>query len=327
MSSDPAPTATLLSAHTSSVPAPTATLLTVSSHFKPTQSSNLPSGDSSSPIGCTVSCVVQPLGLLERLHAHVFSAHASSQTTWRRLYRLPACSGAYGTDDDFNLEDALGDVATEKPKPKPPKKPADKNDDFDLSDFFDNPSKTTTKPPRTTTKPTDDRFHVPTTKKPRATKLPPKRKPDPSDFDLSDALDGNNDGKGSKEPSNPGGGGFSDSDLEDALSDGFKPDKKKGGGKAAGGGIGSTDSGSDTTAETGTIAGIASALGVALLGAVTSYISYQKKKFCFSIQEGLNAQYVKGEHMEAVVTEEPQVKYSTLECQSAVPLTEETAKI
>ncbi|MEE6496835.1 hypothetical protein FKM82_002499 [Ascaphus truei] len=201
------------------------------------------------------------------------------------------------------------------------------DDDFDLSDFFDNPSKTTTKPPRTTTKPTDDRFHVPTTKKPRATKLPPKRKPDPSDFDLSDALDGNNDGKGSKEPSNPGGGGFSDSDLEDALSDGFKPDKKKGGGKAAGGGIGSTDSGSDTTAETGTIAGIASALGVALLGAVTSYISYQKKKFCFSIQEGLNAQYVKGEHMEAVVTEEPQVKYSTLECQSAVPLTEETAKI
>lgn len=37
-------------------------------------------------------------------------------------------------------------------------------------------------------------------------------------------------------------------------------------------------------AETGTIAGIASALAMALIGAVSSYISYQQKKFCFSIQ-------------------------------------------
>ncbi|MGH0121040.1 UNVERIFIED_CONTAM: hypothetical protein FKN15_049415 [Acipenser sinensis] len=40
----------------------------------------------------------------------------------------------------------------------------------------------------------------------------------------------------------------------------------------------------DGTAETGTIAGIASAIGMALMGVVTSYISYQKKKLCFSIQ-------------------------------------------
>lgn len=40
----------------------------------------------------------------------------------------------------------------------------------------------------------------------------------------------------------------------------------------------------DTMAETGTLAGIISAVGVALVGAVTSYISYQKKKLCFSIQ-------------------------------------------
>lgn len=39
-----------------------------------------------------------------------------------------------------------------------------------------------------------------------------------------------------------------------------------------------------TVAETGTIAGIASGLAMALIGAVTSYISYQQKKFCFSIQ-------------------------------------------
>uniref|UniRef100_A0A8D0HE56 CD99 antigen-like protein 2 n=1 Tax=Sphenodon punctatus TaxID=8508 RepID=A0A8D0HE56_SPHPU len=81
---------------------------------------------------------------------------------------------------------------------------------------------------------------------------------------------------------------------------------------------------SGTVAETGTIAGIASALAMALIGAVSSYISYQQKKFCFSIQpaegqEGLNAEYVKGENMEAVVTEEPQVKYSALETQSAEP--------
>lgn len=36
--------------------------------------------------------------------------------------------------------------------------------------------------------------------------------------------------------------------------------------------------------ETGTIAGIVSGLAMALIGAVSSYISYQQKKFCFSIQ-------------------------------------------
>lgn len=36
--------------------------------------------------------------------------------------------------------------------------------------------------------------------------------------------------------------------------------------------------------ETGTIAGVASALAMALIGAVSSYISYQQKKFCFRIQ-------------------------------------------
>lgn len=39
-----------------------------------------------------------------------------------------------------------------------------------------------------------------------------------------------------------------------------------------------------TVAEAGTIAGIASGLAMALIGAVSSYISYQQKKFCFSIQ-------------------------------------------
>lgn len=34
----------------------------------------------------------------------------------------------------------------------------------------------------------------------------------------------------------------------------------------------------------GTIAGIVSAVAMALVGAISSYISYQKKKLCFSIQ-------------------------------------------
>uniref|UniRef100_A0A8C3V7U1 CD99 antigen-like protein 2 n=1 Tax=Catharus ustulatus TaxID=91951 RepID=A0A8C3V7U1_CATUS len=82
-----------------------------------------------------------------------------------------------------------------------------------------------------------------------------------------------------------------------------------------------------TVAETGTIAGIASGLVMALIGAVSSYISYQQKKFCFSIQQGLNTEYVKGENMEAVVSEEPQVKYSVLETQSAEPPKQDSVKI
>ncbi|KAI6078137.1 CD99 antigen-like protein 2 [Aix galericulata] len=47
---------------------------------------------------------------------------------------------------------------------------------------------------------------------------------------------------------------------------------------------GNTNNEGSNTVETGTIAGIASALAMALVGAVSSYISYQQKKFCFSIQ-------------------------------------------
>nr|XP_019811259.1 PREDICTED: CD99 antigen-like protein 2 [Bos indicus] len=81
------------------------------------------------------------------------------------------------------------------------------------------------------------------------------------------------------------------------------------------------------SAETGTIACVASALAMALIGAVSSYISYQQKKFCFSIQQGLNADYVKGENLEAVVCEEPQVKYSALQTQSTEPPPPEPPRI
>ncbi|KAG6937139.1 CD99 molecule like 2 [Chelydra serpentina] len=253
-----------------------------------------------------------------------------------KLPKKPSGGTGYGDGlDDFSLSDALDDVPTKQPTPKLPKKPSSGTGDLDLSDYFDIQTETTTKPGKATTKPYPkqpgdislwDVIHTTTTKKPKTTKAPPKKNPakDPADFDLSDALDDQNDGKGGGKPNvkpgegskgkgSPSRGGkqaFSDDDLAGVLDDGkYHPDKKKGG----------SDYDAGTTAETGTIAGIASALVMALIGAVSSYISYQQKKFCFSIQQGLNAEYVKGENTEAVVTEEPQVKYSVLETQSAEP--------
>ncbi|KAB0398167.1 hypothetical protein E2I00_012359 [Balaenoptera physalus] len=154
--------------------------------------------------------------------------------------------------------------------------------------------------------------------------------PEEKEFDLADALDDRNDQDHGHRKPNAGGGGFSDKDLEDLLGGGeYKPDKGKGDGQYGSG----EDSGSGMSAETGTIAGVASALAMALIGAVSSYISYQQKKFCFSIQhaaegqEGLSADYVKGEHLEAVVCEEPQVKYSALQTQSVEPPPPEPPRI
>ncbi|XP_063577046.1 CD99 antigen-like protein 2 isoform X4 [Pongo abelii] len=148
-----------------------------------------------------------------------------------------------------------------------------------------------------------------TTKRPVTTRAPANTLG--NDFDLADALDDRNDRDDGRRKPIAGGGGFSDKDLEDIVGGGeYKPDKGKG-----------------MVAETGTIAGVASALAMALIGAVSSYISYQQKKFCFSIQQGLNADYVKGENLEAVVCEEPQVKYSALHTQSAEPPPSEPARI
>ncbi|XP_060039522.1 CD99 antigen-like protein 2 isoform X2 [Erinaceus europaeus] len=157
---------------------------------------------------------------------------------------------------------------------------------------------------KTSVKPRWDR--TTTTKRPTTTRAP--LKPPGKDFDLADALDDRNDpDKGHRKP-NPAGGGFSDKDLEDIVGGDYKPDKGKGDGRF--GSNSNDDTGSGMSAETGTIAGVASALAMALLGAISSYISYQQKKFCFSIQQGVHADYVKGENLEAVVCEEPQVKYS-----------------
>ncbi|NXH88956.1 C99L2 protein, partial [Edolisoma coerulescens] len=167
---------------------------------------------------------------------------------------------------------------------------------FDLADYFDTPVETTTKPAKPTPKPFPrpgkpdsgfwDVIRTTTTKQPKTTRAPPKRNPE-NDFDLADALDDNNDRKDGGRPDIRPGEGFSDDDLARIVDGGYSPDKNKG-------------------ADVGTIAGITSGLAMALIGAISSYISYQQKKFCFSIQQGLNAEYVKGENMEAVVSEEPQ---------------------
>ncbi|NXU56263.1 C99L2 protein, partial [Turnix velox] len=162
---------------------------------------------------------------------------------------------------------------------------------FDLSDYFDTSLQTTTKPAKPTPKPYIrpekpelpapnnifwDVIRTTTTKQPKTTRAPPKYNPgkDPMDLNLEDALDDRNDKKDPGKPDVRPGGGFSDDDLAGILDGGYNPDEKKGKWYIL--------------AETGTIAGIASALAMALIGAVSSYISYQQKKFCFSIQRKLS---------------------------------------
>ncbi|XP_074963159.1 CD99 antigen-like protein 2 isoform X2 [Phalacrocorax aristotelis] len=250
------------------------------------------------------------------------------------LLALAALLGAGHGDDpsDFSLEDALYDLSTKRPTPNGPRKPAGGRD-FDVADYFDTPPETTTKPAKPTPKPfprpgkPDNSFwdviRTTTTKQPKVTKAPPKHNPakDPMELDLADAIDNTNDGKHAGMPTIKPGGALSDDDLASIMDDGYSPEK------TGAGGSNDNNYGGGTVAETGTIAGIASALAMALIGAVSSYISYQQKKFCFSIQQGLNAEYVKGENMEAVVSEEPQVKYSVLETQSAEPPKQDSAKM
>ncbi|KAL6118865.1 cd99l2 [Pungitius sinensis] len=141
------------------------------------------------------------------------------------------------------------------------------------------------------------------------TKAPPKVKP--------------------KAPVNPESkpGGFSDDDLVDVSKDDtYNPDKGKGGRPTGGKDkLDQYDDNAETTAEVGTIAGIVSAVAMALVGAISSYISYQKKKLCFSLQQSLNTDMVKAENPEAVVATEPQVQQTLLEPPNAEPPTEENA--
>ncbi|XP_072543822.1 CD99 antigen-like protein 2 isoform X4 [Salminus brasiliensis] len=147
------------------------------------------------------------------------------------------------------------------------------------------------------------------------------------DLDLSDAMNPSNDIGGKGKDTGKGSGTFSDNDLVNVGNDdSYKPDEGKGRRGAGSSDLDSNDGGDyDTMAETGTIAGIVSAVAMALVGAVSSYISYQKKKFCFSIQQSLNADMVKADNPEAVVAQEPQVQQTLLQPPNAEPPTEDNA--
>ncbi|XP_077461076.1 CD99 molecule isoform X1 [Stigmatopora argus] len=172
------------------------------------------------------------------------------------------------TQDGFDLFDALDDVDPTPPQPKEkPKVPVNHDDDDGLN-LFDALGP-------------DD---------PEPAKPNPKPKPGDSggfELDLEDALNPDPNGKPDKpavNPPRPGGGGghFDDNDLFDINDGNYKPE----GGRA--GNSGYDEGGADQPQEAGSgkIAGIVSAVGVALVGAASSYFAYQKKKLCFKIQGG-----------------------------------------
>uniref|UniRef100_A0A8C2DAP9 CD99 molecule n=1 Tax=Cyprinus carpio TaxID=7962 RepID=A0A8C2DAP9_CYPCA len=172
---------------------------------------------------------------------------------------------------DFDLSDAFDDDDV-KPTPKPTVKPAPpKNPDsgFDISDAFDlDPKKPEVVPP----KKEDD-----------------KKKPSEGEFDLSDAFGPDTEPKKPVVPPKErgtGGGSFDDKDLFEVNEGGeYKPDGGRSGGR--GGEIpqnNENDGASDQPQ--GAMAAIISSVGVAILGAASSYFAYQKKKLCFKVQGG-----------------------------------------
>ncbi|KAM4904570.1 CD99 antigen isoform 1-T1 [Sylvia borin] len=124
-----------------------------------------------------------------------------------------------------------------------------------------------------------------TTKKPPVTRKTPSS--DPDDFDLFHALD--TDDPKPHPPANPrdtdnpkrdqpkGSDTFDDSDLLDGNfpkggSDGSGSNERKGP---------APKGGQEEEASPGAIAGIVSAVAATAIGAVSSFIAYQKKKLCF----------------------------------------------
>ncbi|XP_019723661.1 CD99 molecule isoform X1 [Hippocampus comes] len=183
------------------------------------------------------------------------------------------------TQDGFDLFDALDDVEPTPPKPKEqPKPPANPDDGgLDLLDAF-GPDEPEEKP-----------------KKPQ----PNPGNSDGFGFDLEDALNPDPNAKPDRPAVNPhkpsgGGGSFDDNDLFDVGDSGnYKPD----GGRSGDSGY-NYDGGADQPQEAGSgaIAGIVSAVGMALLGAASSYFAYQKKKLCFKIQGGADPESGKTRH-------------------------------
>ncbi|XP_069493134.1 CD99 antigen-like isoform X3 [Ambystoma mexicanum] len=164
----------------------------------------------------------------------------------------------------------------------------------------------------------DDDPTPPPTKKP----VPPL-KPDSgadADFDLGDAIGGA--GPVTKKPvpqPNPGAGGdagggsFSDDDLLAGVDPNkpHKPSHPSGRASEPSGDEGQSNNANVDAQPTSVIAGIVGAVGAALIGAVSSYIAYQKKKLCFKNSGGDGENVNMEQH--AGDKSEPQVQRTLLE--------------
>ncbi|XP_032879242.1 CD99 antigen [Amblyraja radiata] len=188
-----------------------------------------------------------------------------------------------GEDGGFNLEDATrDDLPTLKPPAKPPAIP-ETSLDFNDADM---PAK------------------------------PKNTEDDADEFDLGDALDGEDKYTPTKAPAKPGkggnsGGDFGDDDLKDIAGGDYKPDNTNSKGRSAGGPSGdSTQEGATKEGGNGTLAGIISGVLLSLAGGVTSYVLYQKKKLCFKVTGNSGEQNVKQDNAQGQ-REDPQ-SYSTL---------------
>lgn len=182
---------------------------------------------------------------------------------------------------DFDLEDALGapEPTPQKPKEKPktPEQPK-KDGDLNLWDAFG-----------------------PGDSQPEKPKKPSPGGSDSNGFDLEDAVNPGPTTKPDKPAVKPpkgggGGGSFDDSDLFDVSGGDYKPDGGRSGGRAMDpqGGAEQPQGGAEQPQGSGPIAGIISAVGVALVGAASSYFAYQKKKLCFKLQGGADPESGKG---------------------------------
>ncbi|XP_065436848.1 CD99 antigen isoform X4 [Chrysemys picta bellii] len=114
------------------------------------------------------------------------------------------------------------------------------------------------------------------------------------DFNLEDALGPEPTKKPGSATKKPELGSFKDEDLVD----GKLPPEKRGEGDT------NPKSGGDEEASPGVIPGIISAVAVAVVGAVSSFIAYHKKKLCFKAsgdQENVNMESQQGAHAEPPV--------------------------
>lgn len=195
--------------------------------------------------------------------------------------------------EDFDLGQAVGDDPTVAPTPEKKIDPAVKPD----------VPKPATLAPKADPKP--------------ATSAPKPAPNDDAGFDLSDAFGGAEPTTQKTQPGHGGGGGgggsLDDRDLIDAAGGLPANDPSEHDGKPSGRAMQPSSGGQEEgqgQEKQSVIAGVLSALGVAAVGAVSSFIAYQKKKLCFKGQaedpENVNMDNQKGDQ------NDPQVQTNLL---------------